>query len=340
MTFAKRMRFVMADRDTIKNALQNKPTEELLSIYSKNNRKEWTDEAFAAIYLILLERGVDIPEQQQAHNQTKTVSIHKMPNLFGLVCAVSADAYFGGTRGSGALSVGIGYLIGAPIGYIIQAVCKPRWVAIMVSSVLAIAIAFIAVIADTLRPVGPGTSSNVTRPSSSQGPSQSRNLEPSDDDVQQASKEGNLERLIQLHSYGLSLTNKNFAGASPIYWAARENHLEVLKYLVEVGADVNTVDLLIQTPLHMATMYGNYDLVPFLVEAGADVNAVNTFGNTPLHCIAAFPNPDDVMVAKLLVGKGANINMVNDQGLTALQVSRLHDNAPVTSYLLECGAKE
>lgn len=330
----------MTDCDTIKNALQEKPTEELLAIYAKNNRKEWTDDAFAAIYLILLGRGVDIPEQEQANNQTKPVSIHKMPNLFGLVCAVSADAYFGGTRGSGALSAGIGYLIGAPIGYLIQAICKPRWLAILISSLLAIAIAFTAVISDTLRPLKSSASSNESKHTSRQASSQPINHEPSDDDVQQAAKEGNLNRLKQLHSYGLSLTKKNFAGASPIYWAARENHFGVLKYLIEVGVDVNTVDNLIQTPLHMATMYGNYDLVPVLVEAGADVNAVNTFGNTPLHCIAAFPNTDDVMVAKLLVGKGANINMVNDQGLTALQVSRLHDNAPVTSYLLECGAKE
>jgi len=51
--------------DQIYKKLQEKETEELLEIWQENNRDEWSDNAFAAIYEILLERlGSEIPSQQ------------------------------------------------------------------------------------------------------------------------------------------------------------------------------------------------------------------------------------------------------------------------------------
>lgn len=47
----------------IEGALKKKTTEELLEIWQKNDREEWSDEAFDAIYRLLEERGEDIPEQ-------------------------------------------------------------------------------------------------------------------------------------------------------------------------------------------------------------------------------------------------------------------------------------
>ncbi|HOU69211.1 MAG TPA: hypothetical protein PKW49_11670 [Paludibacteraceae bacterium] len=140
----------MNDNAEIKKALDKKPTDELLSIYIKNDRKEWTDDAFAAIYLILMGRGVDIPEQQSPLSQTKNISPHKMPNILGLVCAVSAEVAFGGSRASSGLFAGIGYALGAPIGYIIQKICYSRKYAVLATTAVAISAAFSAVIFDSL----------------------------------------------------------------------------------------------------------------------------------------------------------------------------------------------
>ncbi|MFC2146516.1 hypothetical protein ACFLRT_04050 [Acidobacteriota bacterium] len=47
----------------IEETFKEKPTAELLDIWSKNDRREWSDEAFEAIHRLLDERGEDIPEQ-------------------------------------------------------------------------------------------------------------------------------------------------------------------------------------------------------------------------------------------------------------------------------------
>jgi hypothetical protein len=44
-------------------SLENKETEELLDIWKKNNRSEWSDIAFDVIQEILINRGINIPEQ-------------------------------------------------------------------------------------------------------------------------------------------------------------------------------------------------------------------------------------------------------------------------------------
>lgn len=50
-------------RETVYNTLKERDTEELLDIWQKNDRYEWSDVAFDAIKQILLQRLGEIPEQ-------------------------------------------------------------------------------------------------------------------------------------------------------------------------------------------------------------------------------------------------------------------------------------
>ncbi len=47
----------------IRRNMQLKDTDELLRIWKQNNREEWSDEAFSVVQEILLERNVEIPDQ-------------------------------------------------------------------------------------------------------------------------------------------------------------------------------------------------------------------------------------------------------------------------------------
>ena len=49
--------------DEIKARMGQKANEELLAIWGKNDRKEWSDDAFEVIRQVLTERKVTIPEQ-------------------------------------------------------------------------------------------------------------------------------------------------------------------------------------------------------------------------------------------------------------------------------------
>ena len=55
---------VDADRiQQIRNSFEDRDTADLLEIWQKNDRQEWTPEAFEAIRQILLERNGTVPEQ-------------------------------------------------------------------------------------------------------------------------------------------------------------------------------------------------------------------------------------------------------------------------------------
>lgn len=55
----------MALEDDIRQTLIHKPTEELLHIWTTNDRLEFSDIAFELISEILAERGVELPPQEE-----------------------------------------------------------------------------------------------------------------------------------------------------------------------------------------------------------------------------------------------------------------------------------
>ena len=79
------------------------------------------------------------------------------------------------------------------------------------------------------------------------------------------------------------------------------------------------------TPLHVVAEGGDYDsgddndavVARLLLERGADVNVLNDENQTPLHLACYFGR---VKLVQILLDAGANVDMKNDQGQTALHV--------------------
>ena len=84
-----------------------------------------------------------------------------------------------------------------------------------------------------------------------------------------------------------------------------------LKILIAHGADVNEAqkgprvhgNQIRKTPLEVACSAGNLDYVKILIDAGANVNYVNEYGMTSLYAAIISENPDVVMY---LLQKGAD----------------------------------
>jgi len=67
--------------------------------------------------------------------------------------------------------------------------------------------------------------------------------------------------------------------------------------------------------LHIASQNGHFDLVKLIVENGADVNVQNLKGQTALHMSVAY---DLYSITKFLLGKGADPKVKNGDGHEAL----------------------
>jgi ankyrin repeat protein len=146
------------------------------------------------------------------------------------------------------------------------------------------------------------------------------------------------------------------------------SHLDIAKLLVEKGADVNARYTKTIPPrqaqgninvapgstvLYRAVRAIDLASVKLLVDAGANPSLGLTDGSTPLMAAAGLGAPrggdeevteagdrnDPVDVMKLLVDKGADVNAVNDQGMTPMHYAVQRGVDRVIEYLAGKGAR-
>jgi hypothetical protein len=68
--------------------MRQKSTEELLAIWVRNKRQEWTDEAFAAIQQALMERNVVLPPQEPPTGETIPAKYRGVRGWLLLFCVI------------------------------------------------------------------------------------------------------------------------------------------------------------------------------------------------------------------------------------------------------------
>ena len=102
--------------------------------------------------------------------------------------------------------------------------------------------------------------------------------------------------------------------------AAHDGNVARLEELLAVeGVDVDMKDHMGRTALSTAARHAHVDIVRLLVRKGADVNLADNNGDTPLW-FAAFSNVFTVpAISELLKARNINVNAVNYNGNTALK---------------------
>lgn len=107
--------------------------------------------------------------------------------------------------------------------------------------------------------------------------------------------------------------------------------------LIAAGCDVNRSNLKGETPLMIACATEDMcDLQVILLENGADVNAVDQNGNTPLHYAAqnSSSNTAKEMAEMLFDFDFTNVDAVNNDGKTALEIATDQDYEPLVKFIL------
>jgi ankyrin repeat protein len=117
--------------------------------------------------------------------------------------------------------------------------------------------------------------------------------------------------------------------------AARHGEIATVRQLVENGTDVNATsgDVF---PLLVASCNGHTAVVEYLLLKGANPNVSNAEGTTALLC-ASYNGHQEV--AKALLNAGARVNdVVTEYQITALMVSSRVGHTSLVKLLLDSGA--
>jgi serine/threonine-protein phosphatase 6 regulatory ankyrin repeat subunit B len=147
----------------------------------------------------------------------------------------------------------------------------------------------------------------------------------------QAVEIGETAKVNWLIEGGVNVNAKNYWGETALFIASREGHIKIVKLLIENGADVNTQILVDEhrgqkyysTALEEASQEGHAEVVKLLITAGGLIEA-SKYGQIEL--------------VKQLIEEGVDVNVVDNDGYTALWWAYQNGHTEVVELLREAGA--
>jgi hypothetical protein len=138
--------------------------------------------------------------------------------------------------------------------------------------------------------------------------------------MRRACDTGSLETIVRLLDACQSANCVAEEGRwTPVMWALRSGHLHAAIMLVGRGADLSRVSSIGQNVLHITVMSGDIDCMNWvLANTTIDINSTDNSGHAPIQRALSHGHFD---AAKLLVEKGANLFMKNDDGQSPIDHS-------------------
>ena len=121
-------------------------------------------------------------------------------------------------------------------------------------------------------------------------------------------------------------------GWTALHVAAHYGQLGVMKLLMGVGANLNTLakNSIACTPIGAAAAGHQLEAIKMLLEKGADVNIANSHGYTVLHYAAA---EGDAELARLCLTHGADKTLKGKDGHTAADIAEQKGHTDIVNLL-------
>ena len=118
-----------------------------------------------------------------------------------------------------------------------------------------------------------------------------------------------------------------------------EPNLNLVRDLIVLGANVNWQDEenYNSTPLHVVSIFGSVEIARMLIDAGADLNVQDKDGWTALHEAA---RNGQVEVARMLIDAGADLDVQGKWNRTPLHWAARDGEVEIAKVLLDAGARK
>ncbi len=188
-----------------------------------------------------------------------------------------------------------------------------------------------------------------------------------------AAEAGDAGKVRALLAEGASVKARDSQGRTALLAATQGNHIETARLLIEAGADVNAQDRIQDSAFLLAGASGYLEIVRLSLAAGADLKSTNRYGGTALIPAAHHGHVETVRellktaidvnhvnnlgwtalleavilgdggsrhteIVRLLLAGGANPNIADRQGATALEHARSRGFAEISALLVAAGA--
>lgn len=154
-----------------------------------------------------------------------------------------------------------------------------------------------------------------------------------------------------LLKYKAKVNIKNISGDTPLFIAVYNNNLSLVRLLIKYQANIHIRNNCRDFPLMLAcrkvnfySSYFNYNRNPIKIIKlllKKDINSRNNRGMTPLISCQYVPQDDtravnyNLVVVKLLLKNGANVNYRDLKGNDAIYYAMIHEREIVLSYLTQ-----
>ena len=153
---------------------------------------------------------------------------------------------------------------------------------------------------------------------------------------------------LELLDNGIGKDGKPIGGCTALMLAIQRWNAESAKLLIDKGASIDVVDadgqtLLIQAVLGVPSIISgdgtdNYQIVKLLLNKGAKTDILDK-SEYNLTALMWAISTNSIESAKLIIDKGANLEIKNKKGQTALHWAVLNKKIDFVQLLLEKGAK-
>jgi ankyrin repeat protein len=151
-----------------------------------------------------------------------------------------------------------------------------------------------------------------------------------------AGMQGDDPQLRAMLSNGTPVDQPGPEGSTALYWAALHGRTSTVQLLLDAGANPSARTLRNSTPLEVAVGGKHPDVIRLLVDADAEIDVQSDDQGTSPLMIAASSGQTDVV--RLLVSRGANPNLKNRAGQTALFSAVKEDQSEIVAILIKAGA--